>query len=737
MSEPIEIPTQRWDALKPHFFPHLGEMLLFESFPFIAYALDSEGNFLWYNAKCRESLRLPEVLGKKISILDFYNTPRDRERFLNQLHEKPSGEWLENSVLDFKINGKHQYLRDYSRWVEGAQETKLGVVSIMINATEEERYHQLLERLPIGIFRFLEEGNGLDYANDRFLRMHGYGSLEEVRNAPVSQFVVDREKARRMIGEVRENGTLEENCVKHVRKDKKMFWGSINAVAIRDDQGKYFGTEGTVMDVSAEGLYGDIIHSAPIGLYKVEINAQGEHIIVHCNDTFARNLYFDSHKDLIGKDIRQFHGTPAEFDAFYSKMLQKEAESGKDEPEIVVRRDRFGKKREYQVYPFIERDSSNQIVGRIGAQRDVTRERELQRRLDEMRGDIGRVLHAYSTTLVMAKTNFDAVLQALAGKEHFDRGNQFQEKIALEKIDQSVRSVQSIANRLRQDWAAESPEDPALAEAMRLVGLLHEVSKLDTVNLFTAQNHEVATRMNALLSDDDFFRKQPKERIRPLRQAIDELTRHTSVIFLHRGLEGVLEMETPVVNLRSFIMDGARAQEAKSRVDIYDMMLDIIKSLFSYAASKGIEIKYQLREIQNAYLFGHELELRRAFTNILHNAIKYSWTRKSGSTPYIDLRAQRDATWLTITFENRGVGISRKEIEEGRVWELGYRGEKSSDRGRPGTGIGLYDSKKIIEESHQGSLEIESRPVFGSAETDNPNQPYITTVICRIPLNPS
>jgi PAS domain S-box-containing protein len=736
MSEPIEIPTQRWDALKPHFFPHLGEMLLFESFPFIAYALDSEGAFLWCNAKCRETLRLPEVLDKKISILDFYNTPRDRERFLNQLHEKPSGEWLENSVLDFKINGKHHYLRDYSRWVEGTQNTKLGVVSIMINATKEERYHQLLERLPIGIFRFLEEGQGLDYANDKFLQMHGYGSLEEVRGAPVGQFIEDKEKAKKMISEVRDKGAVEESCVKQTRKDKSSFWGTISAVAIKGEQDHYLGTEGTVMDVSAEGLYKDIIHQVPIGLYKVEINAQGEHIIVHCNDTFAQNLYYKSHEELIGTDIRKHHGTPSEFDAFYARMLKKEAEGNYESPEIVVRNDRLGKRREYQVYPFIERDATGKIVGRIGAQRDVTQEFELQKRLDDLRGDIGRVLHAYSTTLVMAKTNFDLVLQALAGKEYFDK-SAFQEKIALEKIDQSVRAVQSIANRLQQELGAADDSAAALSELLRLVNLLREVAKLDTVNIHTAQNFEVATRIAVLLNEDDFFKKQPKDKTRQLSQALDTLIRQTSVIFLHRGLEGVLEMETPVNNLRSYIIDGTKPSEEKTRVDIYDLLLDVIKTLFSYAASRGIEMKYHLREIQNIYLRAYEPELRRALTNLLHNAIKYSWTRKSGAVPYVEIDARKDASHLSITMTNRGVGISRKEIEEGLVFEMGYRGEKSSDRRRPGTGIGLHDSKKVIEEAHAGQLLIKSQPVFGNPELDNPNQPYITTVTCRIPLNPS
>jgi PAS domain S-box-containing protein len=737
MPELIDSSSRRWDGLKQYFFPTLGELLVYESLPLIAYALDNQGVFLWYNAKCWEAFGLPESADDERNILSFYNSYRDREEFLNNLHRVAPGTWLENTLLDFKVNDKHHYLRDFSRVVTGVDGENLGVVSIMLTATKEERFQKLLERLPIGIFRFMQEGNGLDYANEKFVQMHGFEHLEEIKGKPVKKFIADSAEAKEMMEHVRQEGSLDGRHVKHVRQDGSFFWGSINAAALYNHAGEYIGTEGTVVDVTMEGLYNELIHLVPIGLFKVEINGKGEHTIVHCNTTFAQNLDYPSHKSLIGKDIRRFHGTLEEFDTFYAHMLDQESNGDISTPSIVRWLDANHEQREYQVYIQLERDAAGNVVGRVGAQRDVTEERKLEKRIQEIRADIGKVLHAYSTTLVMAKTNFDTVLHALtSGRTGYFIGNMFHEGDALAQIDQSVRSVRTIALRLRTELGQQASNNAIFTEIDRLIGLLREVTELEMANLFIAQNYEAAMRVNELLNENEFLKRQPKEKIRPFKVGLDELIRNTSIIFLHRGLEGVLEMEAPVQALRSYIIDGVKPKEEMSRIDIYEVLLDVIKNLYSYAASRGIEIKYYLREIQNLYLSGHESELKRAFINLLHNAIKYSWTRKIGTAPFVEITARKETNWLTITMVNRGVGISRQEIEEGRIFEFGYRGEKSNDRRRPGTGIGLYDSIKVLE-AHKGKLIVESRPVSGNADIDTPNQPYFTTVTCRIPLNPS
>ena len=98
---------------------------------------------------------------------------------------------------------------------------------------------------------------------------------------------------------------------------------------------------------------------------------------------------------------------------------------------------------------------------------------------------------------------------------------------------------------------------------------------------------------------------------------------------------------------------------------------------------------------------------------------------------------RRVGTYLETAIENWGVPISRSELSDGTVFELGYRGKWSTDRGRLGTGIGLTDSREVITR-HRGAIILSSRPArtWGPDDADDPKyyrQPFITKVTFSLP----
>ena len=78
-------------------------------------------------------------------------------------------------------------------------------------------------------------------------------------------------------------------------------------------------------------------------------------------------------------------------------------------------------------------------------------------------------------------------------------------------------------------------------------------------------------------------------------------------------------------------------------------------------------------------------------------------------------------------------GITQEELEKGLIFKVGYRGVNSSDRRRPGTGLGLYDALKVAQK-HKGHLNITSNPSLGNSREDYSN-PFITTVSIQLPRN--
>ena len=102
--------------------------------------------------------------------------------------------------------------------------------------------------------------------------------------------------------------------------------------------------------------------------------------------------------------------------------------------------------------------------------------------------------------------------------------------------------------------------------------------------------------------------------------------------------------------------------------------------------------------------------MRVAFSNLLDNAIKYSYEGKviviRFSNPTSNRSGAARQELIQIEFENVGVGFPT--IEKNRLFNIGTRIEKESGRHvRPGVGIGLRQAKDYLEAAG-GSLDIDS-----------------------------
>ncbi|MFW6149466.1 MAG: PocR ligand-binding domain-containing protein [Atribacterota bacterium] len=130
------------------------------------------------------------------------------------------------------------------------------------------------------------------------------------------------------------------------------------------------------------------------------------------------------------------------------------------------------------------------------------------------------------------------------------------------------------------------------------------------------------------------------------------------------------------------------------------------------------------------YIYGDKSLLMRAFINMYHNSVKYSYAGQSESEPRtINTICESNNEFIRITVSNFGLGILPSELD--RVWEDGYRGLLSSDRRRTGSGLGLSQIKQIVI-AHSGRVKIESIP----QTEDKINGPYVTRITIELPFYP-
>ena len=92
-----------------------------------------------------------------------------------------------------------------------------------------------------------------------------------------------------------------------------------------------------------------------------------------------------------------------------------------------------------------------------------------------------------------------------------------------------------------------------------------------------------------------------------------------------------------------------------------------------------------------------------AIANIIDNAVKYS---PAGTD--IKLRVIKMFSFVRIEIEDSGTGIPRSE--RNRVFERFYRGNSADVKKQDGTGVGLYLTRRLIE--NQGGT-VSVRPAAG------------------------
>ena len=117
--------------------------------------------------------------------------------------------------------------------------------------------------------------------------------------------------------------------------------------------------------------------------------------------------------------------------------------------------------------------------------------------------------------------------------------------------------------------------------------------------------------------------------------------------------------------------------------------------------NKNIELDINL---EDAMILADEKMLNQVWTNILSNAIKYSF---ENGTISISLKQQEN---LIVTISDTGKGMSEETLSH--IFERFYQGEKSHNQ--EGNGLGLSIVKKIIS-LHNGSIDVTSQLNQGSS----------------------
>jgi signal transduction histidine kinase len=161
---------------------------------------------------------------------------------------------------------------------------------------------------------------------------------------------------------------------------------------------------------------------------------------------------------------------------------------------------------------------------------------------------------------------------------------------------------------------------------------------------------------------------------------------------------------TRLLGLVSDMLFAARMQSGQfdlhsKPVDLRVIVEEIVESVRPEAEAADVDLRVHEADVI-PQIEGERDRLAQLFDNLLSNAIKF--TPRGGQVD-ISLGASNGKAVIEVT--DTGIGIS--DEERSHLFERFFRTQVVLDRQIPGTGLGLYISKAIVD-AHGGQIAVRS-----------------------------
>ncbi|EGT5156227.1 sensor histidine kinase, partial [Clostridioides difficile] len=191
---------------------------------------------------------------------------------------------------------------------------------------------------------------------------------------------------------------------------------------------------------------------------------------------------------------------------------------------------------------------------------------------------------------------------------------------------------------------------------------------------------------NTLLIEEELEEDEANEFLLTNKASINKLEN------LINSLVNISRLEISMINIK------------KEDNDIKNTILNAVKSVTPKAKSKSITLN--LNEF-NSRIIPHDKKwTEESIFNVLDNAVKY--TQVNGE---INISVEETANFFKIIIEDNGIGIEKNEFNN--IFKRFYRGSADEIESVEGSGVGLYLSRKILEEQG-GNIIVSSKVGIGS-----------------------
>ncbi len=692
-----------------------GDFQHFKFLPFAVYITHSSGTILEFNDDAAHLLDLTTERKGTININQFYLQSLERTRLIKKLSNFPHGQWEKNQTLNFRVNNKKLSLRYFAKAYKDENGHFLGSLCLVFQITDFERFRYLEDNMQIGFFE-INADSTITYANNKFREIFGVDSTDDMKMTKFLPNEKSQESFLELIGSLKKDTVIKEKTIDFLKSDKTPVIGKIHLVRDELDEGdSILKIQGTMEDIT----FSDILENVPIGLFSLIRRGNGDFQLANCNNHFLEVFAIDDVKKCIGKNLKDLLRNDIEF-----QILAGKINNLTDEEDLLQNYPiKSGTHPEKDLILHIKKaQPRNHTLRYAAALFDVTD--DVERRLAGWKQDFASFLHTYSATSNSIRETIQSIIETHG--TDVVRNNRV-------NTDHAFQMIRNHINGFRTNFQKYVEGIDKKLDHSRIFEMV-DAAKASTdsmtkLNLANIRNYFL--RIRTQIESQRTQIHISKEISRGISNDISEIFRFLKLLNLHFIEQEIYEMGLDTEEFKELLRWGIY-KGAETSFDAQVEIANAIQNLGELAGRKNIEVRVMSSHNQ-VMITGHRRSLYTVFYNVLLNAIKYSWVKPDEKKSWVTIQISytKDHSNVLFKFRNRGVGITKADIESGRLFEFGNRGKTSSDRDRRGNGIGLWHSKKLIHQ-YDGDITITSEPINFNSEKDL-KSPFLTEVTIKIP----
>ncbi|MBJ3591591.1 Cu(+)/Ag(+) sensor histidine kinase [Salmonella enterica subsp. enterica serovar Saintpaul] len=259
-----------------------------------------------------------------------------------------------------------------------------------------------------------------------------------------------------------------------------------------------------------------------------------------------------------------------------------------------------------------------------------------------------------------------------------------------EPIRNVSRRIQNITSKdldVRLDPQAVPIELEQLVESFNhMIERIEDVFKRQS-NFSADIAHEIRTPITNLVTQTEIALSQPRSQ-----KELEDV--------LYSNLEEFGRMSKMVSDMLFLAQaDNNQLIPEKTALNLADEVSKVFDFFEAWAEEREVSLRFEGRA---CWVSGDPLMLRRAMSNLLSNAMRY--TPKGES---VVVRVKEADEQVQIVVENPGPQIAAEHLP--RLFDRFYRVDPSRQRKGEGSGIGLAIVKSIVT-AHQGKVSVTSDP---------------------------